>query len=175
VRALQFDGDSLRIVHEGFLDIWLSGRHKFEVRTFQEALAAKGARKVTYERRGLITMVATNSRQIVDYFSSSLTRGTAERPQSINANNMEMCRFRSKDDDGYRKVVGELKTFVNLSRKHLDIKRAVRYSTMGFGGKTLHFGRGKDQLSLWSCFSKPFQPFSSESLDDFRGFSLYFS
>src|SRR5438034_1219516 len=37
VEALQFDSDSLRITQEGFVDLYLYGKYRFEVRTFQEA------------------------------------------------------------------------------------------------------------------------------------------
>ena len=51
-----------------------------------------------------------NRFQVVDDVSSSFT-GT-ERCQTINANHMGMCRFRTKHDNGYIKVVGELKRFI---------------------------------------------------------------
>jgi hypothetical protein len=43
--------------------------------------------------------------------SSSFT-GT-ERCQTINANHKEMCRFRTKHDDGYKKIVGELRIYLS--------------------------------------------------------------
>lgn len=50
--------------------------------------------------------------QVVDDFSSSLIGSTEERPQSINDSHMDMCRYYSRDDDGYRKVVGELVSLI---------------------------------------------------------------
>jgi hypothetical protein len=44
--------------------------------------------------------------------SSTLIGGTAERPQTINANHMDMCKFYGEDDDGYRKVGGELRSLM---------------------------------------------------------------
>ncbi len=43
--------------------------------------------------------------------SSSFT-GT-ERCHTINANHREMCRFRTKHDDGYKKIVGELRIYLS--------------------------------------------------------------
>ena len=47
----------------------------------------------------------------MDDFSSSLD-GT-ERRQTINANHLDMCRYTSKNDDGYQKVVGELQIILS--------------------------------------------------------------
>ena len=55
----------------------------------------------------------------MDDFSSSLIGGTADHPETINANHMNMCRFSSKDDDGYRKVGGELGALVYTIQKNL--------------------------------------------------------
>ena len=60
--------------------------------------------------------------QVVDNFSSTLIGDTAERRQTINANHMQMCRFPGKDDDGYRKVCGELLQFVNANESAEAIK-----------------------------------------------------
>lgn len=54
---------------------------------------------------------------MVDDVSSSFT-GT-ERCQTINANHMSMCRFSTKYDDGYKKVVGELKTFLSAIEEYM--------------------------------------------------------
>jgi hypothetical protein len=48
---------------------------------------------------------------VVNDASSSFTG--IERCQTINANHREMCRFRTKHDDGYKKIVGELKMFLS--------------------------------------------------------------
>jgi hypothetical protein len=49
--------------------------------------------------------------QVVEPFSSSFI-GT-EQTQTINANHMEMCRFPSREDAGYKQIVGELQIFMN--------------------------------------------------------------
>lgn len=49
--------------------------------------------------------------------SSSFT-GT-ERCQTINANHMSMCRFSTKHDSGYKKIVGELKLFLSAMEEEI--------------------------------------------------------
>ncbi|KAL8852479.1 MAG: hypothetical protein Q9221_002602 [Calogaya cf. arnoldii] len=52
--------------------------------------------------------------KIVDDFSS-IIGDAAEGKEGIDANHLDMCRFRSKDDAGYRKVSGEIKTLVHAA------------------------------------------------------------
>ena len=50
-------------------------------------------------------------------FSSSIT-GT-EPTQIINANHMSMCRYPSKDDEGYQQVSGQLRILVaNIQKRN---------------------------------------------------------
>lgn len=60
----------------------------------------------------------------MDDISSSLDG--AERRQTINANHMTMCRYASKRDDGYQKVVGELRVFLFKVRKALEAEELER-------------------------------------------------
>lgn len=46
---------------------------------------------------------------------------TRERPQHIDANHMEMCRFHSRDTTGYNQVAGEIKSLV---AKHANTIRS---------------------------------------------------
>ncbi|KAH6712777.1 hypothetical protein BKA61DRAFT_483921, partial [Leptodontidium sp. MPI-SDFR-AT-0119] len=64
--------------------------------------------------------------EIVQQFSSSFT-GT-EHIESINANHMDMCRFSSKDDQGYQSVVGELKILLSKWMKKVDGQPIVETS-----------------------------------------------
>ncbi|MCJ1359347.1 MAG: hypothetical protein MMC33_009349 [Icmadophila ericetorum] len=99
IRALKFDSPELESIHERFMSQRRNGRWHFEVRTFQEA---KGLSRFAYFNLG---------EKVVDDFSSSLD-GT-ERRQTINANHLDMCRYTSKNDDGYQKVVGELQIILS--------------------------------------------------------------
>lgn len=62
--------------------------------------------------------------QIVNDFSSSLDG--SERRQTINANHMAMCRYSSKHDDGYQKVVGELQIFLSVIQERLQAEELER-------------------------------------------------
>jgi hypothetical protein len=62
--------------------------------------------------------------QIVNDFSSSLDG--SERRQTINANHMAMCRYSSKHDDGYQKVVGELQLFLSMMQEKLQAEELER-------------------------------------------------
>jgi ankyrin repeat domain-containing protein 50 len=53
--------------------------------------------------------------QIVEPFSSSFTG--SEQTQTINANHMSMCRFPSKDDEGYKQISGEIKILISEIQK----------------------------------------------------------
>jgi hypothetical protein len=50
---------------------------------------------------------------VVDDFSSKLDLPRAlETVESIDANHMQMVRYSSKDDQGYRAIVGVLRAFI---------------------------------------------------------------
>lgn len=52
--------------------------------------------------------------QIVDDFSS-IIGDAAEGKEGIDANHIDMCRFASRDDNGYKKVSGEIRRLVNAA------------------------------------------------------------
>lgn len=51
---------------------------------------------------------------------SSLIGDAAEGQEGIDANHTEMCKFRSRDDPGYKKVFGVIKSFVEDSQKSIS-------------------------------------------------------
>jgi ankyrin repeat domain-containing protein 50 len=61
----------------------------------------------------------------VDDISSTFT-GTETR-FAIDANHMEMCRYSSKEDDGYRKVSRELRILCEDIEKSLKEKDAPKH------------------------------------------------
>jgi hypothetical protein len=61
----------------------------------------------------------------VDDVSSEFT-GT-ERRFPIDANHMEMCRYSSKEDDGYRKVSRELSILCEDMEKSLKEEDALKH------------------------------------------------
>ena len=63
---------------------------------------------------------------MVDDFSSKLDLPRAlETVESIDANHMQMARFSSKDNQGYRAISGVLKAFVRQELESQQIPRAA--------------------------------------------------
>ncbi|KAL5321552.1 hypothetical protein ACEPPN_009511 [Leptodophora sp. 'Broadleaf-Isolate-01'] len=114
LRALKVNSIELEMIHESFVRLYEQKDRHFEVITFQET---KG-----YSRIAVLGF----SDLIVQQFSSSFT-GT-EHIESINANHMDMCRFSSKDDQGYQSVVGELKILLSKWMKKVDGQPIVETS-----------------------------------------------
>ena len=52
-------------------------------------------------------------------FSSSIT--ATEPTQTINANHMSMCRYPSKEDEGYKQVSGEIQILMSNIQERLDV------------------------------------------------------
>jgi hypothetical protein len=66
---------------------------------------------------------------VVDDFSSKLDLPRAlETVESIDANHMQMARYSSKDDQGYRAISGILKAFV---RKELESQQILSADIAG--------------------------------------------
>jgi hypothetical protein len=64
----------------------------------------------------------------VDDFSSKLgLPRTLETIESIDANHMQMARYSSKDDQGYRAISGVLKNFI---RKELETVKIPLVNTL---------------------------------------------
>ncbi|CZS88147.1 uncharacterized protein RCO7_01113 [Rhynchosporium graminicola] len=103
VRALRVNSIELEMIHESFVQLYEQKDRRFEIITFQET---KG-----FSRIGILGL----GDLIVQPFSSSFT-GT-EHIESINANHMDMCRFSSKDDQGYQSIAGELKVILSKWKK----------------------------------------------------------
>ena len=60
---------------------------------------------------------------MVDDFSSKVDLPSEqETVETIDANHMQMTKFSSRDDSGYRAVSGVLKTFIE---RHLNAQEAV--------------------------------------------------
>jgi ankyrin repeat domain-containing protein 50 len=61
----------------------------------------------------------------VDDVSSEFT--AIERRFTIDANHMEMCRYSSREDDGYRKVSRELRILCEEIEKSLKEEEALKH------------------------------------------------
>ncbi|KAF5005542.1 hypothetical protein FDECE_8035 [Fusarium decemcellulare] len=103
LRNLKPDGSYIELLREEFSKM-LEAR-SFKVYSFQEGMGYKGV-------QGL-------SRKVVDDASSSLDH-PSERRDFINANHITMCRFSSREDDGYIKVRGVILKYVGDIRKQKD-------------------------------------------------------
>jgi pimeloyl-ACP methyl ester carboxylesterase len=92
--------DKLEELRRDFHDILEEG--KIKIHTFQEGFGIKGL--------GIV------GSKIVPDESSSFDSRKFEVVDTISANHMDMCRFGSKDDNGYKKFVGALANFL----RHVD-------------------------------------------------------
>ncbi|KAL8724942.1 MAG: hypothetical protein Q9181_006602, partial [Wetmoreana brouardii] len=108
LRALEVDSMALQTIAEEFSKM------------IREDIAVYSFR----EERPMTGLYGLNDK-IVDDFSS-IIGDAAEGKEGIDANHVDMCRFASKDDAGYRKVSGEIRQFVNSAcrrgqgRNHSD-------------------------------------------------------
>jgi len=107
LRALQVNSTELELIHEWFMKLYEQKDRRFKVLTFQEAKGVAGT-----------TFLKLNER-VVEPFSSSLT--ATEPIQTINADHMSMCRFSSKEDEGYRQVSGEIQIIMSNIQERLDV------------------------------------------------------
>ncbi|KAF2195870.1 hypothetical protein K469DRAFT_20120 [Zopfia rhizophila CBS 207.26] len=97
LETLEVNSEVLDNIHEEFKTIVFKGGIK--VHSFQEARGISGMKGV--------------DEKVVDDFSSKLDLPqTLETVESIDANHMQMARYSSKDDEGYRAIYGVLKSFI---------------------------------------------------------------
>ncbi|KAK5087257.1 hypothetical protein LTR70_007374 [Exophiala xenobiotica] len=100
IRDLKGNSPVLTLIREGFAQLLDSDN--FEVSTFQESLGYSGV--------GLV------DDKIVPNESSEIGHVRNERKNFINANHMNMCRFKDKNDDGYKKTRAEIQRHLNRLR-----------------------------------------------------------
>ncbi|EXJ53356.1 uncharacterized protein A1O5_13396 [Cladophialophora psammophila CBS 110553] len=92
LRSLKVDSEVLDNIHEEFVKMLDS--KDFKVHTFVEGRGMSGTKGFTDK--------------VVADFSSKLGQPAAEVVETIDANHMQMCRYRSREDEGYRKVLRAL-------------------------------------------------------------------
>ncbi|CZR52846.1 uncharacterized protein PAC_02723 [Phialocephala subalpina] len=110
IRDLTIDSSTLEDYHERFLKLY--NKRKFEICTFQEARGMTG------------TSFLSLNQKVVDDVSSTFT-GTETR-YAIDANHIAMCRYSSKEDDGYRKVSRELRVLCGDIEKRVKEEDAMK-------------------------------------------------
>ncbi|KAK4225059.1 hypothetical protein QBC38DRAFT_445882 [Podospora fimiseda] len=108
LHALGLRTTGLERAQEAFSQVWHT--YNFTVKTFQEGLGLTG-----------INLGMLGNKVVPDY--SSLIGDYRERPETLQANHMDMCRFRGENDHNYRKVVGELRSIylsiANVTNNHI--------------------------------------------------------
>ena len=109
LETLEVNNEVLDNIHEEFKTIAFKGTLK--IHTFQESRGISGI-------KGL-------GEKVVDDFSSKLDLPRElETVESIDANHMQMARYSSRDDQGYRAISGVLKAFVRQELGSQQIGRA---------------------------------------------------
>ncbi|KAI9799667.1 MAG: hypothetical protein M1825_004402 [Sarcosagium campestre] len=110
LQTLTLHGSELESLHHAFMKLqpW-----PFNVYTFQEGRGMSGY--------GQFKM----GEKVVEDFSSALLE-TQEHCETIDANHVSMCRFASKQDPGYRKVVGILRQCVCKAEREVTNKFNIR-------------------------------------------------
>ncbi|KAH0045052.1 hypothetical protein KCU78_g285, partial [Aureobasidium melanogenum] len=110
LESLEVNSEVLDNIHEEFKTIVFERTMK--IHTFQES-------------RGITGMKGLNEK-VVDDFSSKLDLPrTLETVKSIDANHMQMARYSSRNDQGYRAISGVLKTFVRQELGNQQVTPSV--------------------------------------------------
>jgi len=129
LRALGLDSPELELGRESFLSLWRT--YGFRVKTFQEAWGVVGVNIGPLNSKvgvhlgySLPQKLTTPSKKIVPDVSSTLD-DPKEHAESISANHMNMCRFNSKWDAGYRKIAHEIKSMALTARAGMVVLSSV--------------------------------------------------
>ncbi|KAM7203860.1 hypothetical protein V8F20_003866 [Naviculisporaceae sp. PSN 640] len=93
----------LELGREAFLVLWRT--YDFRVKTFQEAYGIIGVN------------VGPLNEKVVSDLSSTLD-DPREHAETISANHMDMCRFKNREDPGYRKLSSEINGVMKSYKKH---------------------------------------------------------
>jgi ankyrin repeat protein len=93
LNALNLRTTDLERAQESFSALWL--KYDFRVKTFQEGLGLTG-----------VNLSVLGNKVVPD--SSSCIGDPRERAETIQANHMDMCRFKGPDDPNYLKLSGEV-------------------------------------------------------------------
>ncbi|KAF2468687.1 WD40 repeat-like protein [Lindgomyces ingoldianus] len=125
LEALEVNSEVLDNIHEEFKTIMFKGGIK--IHSFQEARGIFGMKGLGEKARYSRTLQV----QVVDDFSSKLDLPRSlETVESIDANHMQMARYNSKDDQGYRAVCGVLRSFILQELESKQIAPAAYYGPL---------------------------------------------
>ncbi|KAM7201995.1 nacht and ankyrin domain protein [Rhypophila sp. PSN 637] len=93
----------LELGRESFLVLWRT--YDFRVKTFEEAYGITGVN------------LGPLNEKVVSHMSSTLD-DPREHAETISANHMDICRFKNREDPGYRKISVEIKAVMSSYKKH---------------------------------------------------------
>ncbi|KAK4945993.1 hypothetical protein LTR10_014795 [Elasticomyces elasticus] len=112
IRDLKGSSPVLTLIREGFDQLLES--NAFHVSTFQESVGYTG--------------FGWMDAKVVPNESSEIGHSTKERKNLINANHMNMCRFRNAHDDGYIKTKGEIERHLERRSRRIEDVQGEFYS-----------------------------------------------
>lgn len=123
LRTLGTDSPELELGRESFVTLWR--KYNFRVKTFQEAWGIYGVNvgplnsKVSPPLTKVLEIQPlTVSVQVVPDTSSTLD-DPREHAETIPANHMNMCRFQSRSDRGYRSLAAEIRSFTEFAKQSM--------------------------------------------------------
>lgn len=98
LESLGLKNSALEIGHESFVALW--DEYGFHVKTFQESYALTGVNV------GLLNELVVSK-------ESSTIGNPREHSETLEADHVNMTKFKSVDDQRYKQVGGELKEIIN--------------------------------------------------------------
>ncbi|KAK3293858.1 uncharacterized protein B0H64DRAFT_417972 [Chaetomium fimeti] len=149
LRALGTDSPELELGRESFTTLWR--KYNFRVKTFQEAWGISG-----------VNAGPLNKKVVLD--TSSTLDDPREHAETISANHMNMCKFETRRDAGYRKIAFEIGSMIasgrivmmgKMNNRFGNIQRALDetcgwlYSTNQYNDWINNANVTKDHGLLW--------------------------
>ncbi len=157
LRTLGTDSPELELGRESFTTLWR--KYGFRVKTFQEAWGISG-----------INAGPLNKKVVPD--TSSTLDDPREHAETISANHMNMCRFDTSLDAGYRKIAFEIGSMIASGRIGMSTPPGgppsiLRYLTINIVPHVSMDGKG-----MATCSTVNFTPVSNDgySLSRISGF-----
>lgn len=110
-------------------------RDDFRVKSFYETKSYVTFRQFFLPQRVRIRqscISVADYRKVVDEKSATLG-DKRDAPHGISANHMNMCKFKSREDDGYKAVAAEMKYRLNPFRESdVDIEKELKEAASGW-------------------------------------------
>jgi ankyrin repeat protein len=130
LNALNLRTTDLERAQESFSALWF--KYDFRVKTFQEGLGLTG-----------VNLSVFGNKVVPD--SSSCIGDPRERAETIQANHMDMCRFKSPDDPNYLKLSGEVgsiyASLIGLNEQNVHHDGHIQRHKPSLSGRSLRSAR----------------------------------